>query len=64
VRVVPVSDPRTLRELAAAIEARDPSRQARAGLSPEALEELAAMVVAGRHPTIGWWRRHLHGGSS
>jgi hypothetical protein len=50
-----------LRELAALIEAREPDRggsaQARRRLSPEALNELADMLIAGKRPTIGWWKR-------
>lgn len=30
---------------------------ARRRLSPEKIEELAAMVAAGKIPTVGWWRR-------
>jgi hypothetical protein len=63
VRVLPVSDPRILRELAALLEEREPNRagstQARRSLDLDSLKELADMLGAGKHPTIGWWRRHL-----
>jgi hypothetical protein len=57
VRTMPTTDPATLRELAAIIEHRQTRLRAR--LSAEKLEELADMVMAGRTPTIGWWRRAL-----
>jgi hypothetical protein len=59
VRVVPVSDPATLRHLAAAIEMQDPRPRAVARLADEKLAELATMVVTGRTPTLGWWRQAL-----
>jgi hypothetical protein len=59
VRVVPVSDPATLRHLAAAIEMQDPRRRAVVRLSDEKLAELADMVSAGQSPTVGWWSRAM-----
>jgi hypothetical protein len=65
---VPSTSPEILRELAALLEDRQPnragSRRARRSLSPEALEELADMLAAGKRPTVGWWRRHLSKESS
>jgi hypothetical protein len=64
---LPSTSPEILRELAALIESREPNRagspEARRSLSPEALEELAAMLGAGRRPTVGWWCRHLDKGA-
>lgn len=34
-----------------------PQLVARRGLSVEKREELAVMLLAGRRPTAGWWRR-------
>jgi hypothetical protein len=59
VRVLPVSDPATLRHLAALIESRDPRRRALAQLSEAKLGELADMVARKRTPSLGWWRRAL-----
>lgn len=50
--------PRTLRELAALKEARDPSRLARLELDDEAIESLASILLKGDRPSVGWWRRH------
>jgi hypothetical protein len=50
--------PSTLRHVAAAMEARDPRLVARRRLSEASLCELADMILEGRTPTIGWWRRH------
>lgn len=47
-----------LRHLAAAIEARSPTRRALRNLSPEAIEELAEMLVRGDSPTVGWFEKH------
>ena len=58
VRIVGVSNPATLRELAALIERRRPARP-RARLSDEKLAELEDMVCSGKTPTVGWWRRAL-----
>jgi hypothetical protein len=54
---MPSMSPAVLRELAAIIEAREPRRRAIAALSPEKLEELADMLIAGKRPTVGWWQR-------
>ncbi len=51
--------PRFLRELAAAIEARQPDAVAIRMLSRERLDQLADMLISGKKPTIGWWRRSL-----
>jgi hypothetical protein len=51
--------PTTLRELASLIERRDPALVARRQLSPEGLERLAEILLAGSSPTVGFWRREL-----
>lgn len=51
--------PRTLRDLAAAIEARTPAARARGTLSAEGVDRLAGILLAGTTPTIGFYRRHL-----
>jgi hypothetical protein len=50
--------PEALRHLASLKEAERPRLIARRNLSPASVEELAAMLAAGRRPTIGWWMRH------
>jgi len=50
--------PKTLRNLAAAIEGQDPQRAARHELTPEGVERLAEILLAGSQPTIGFWRRY------
>lgn len=50
--------PSTLRDLAAAIEGRDPQRVARRELSDEGVERLADILLAGSEPTVGFWRRY------
>ncbi|HVA04761.1 MAG TPA: hypothetical protein VMU64_13575 [Acidimicrobiales bacterium] len=50
--------PSDLRHLAAAIDGMDPAHQPRRRLTQEAAGELAEMLVAGKVPTIGWWRKH------
>jgi hypothetical protein len=47
----------TLRELAAAKEWHTPTAKARRDLSLESVDELALMLMAGKYPTVGWWRR-------
>ena len=49
--------PDTLRHLACLMERERPPRVARRRLSEASVEELAEMIVEGRTPTIGWWRR-------
>jgi hypothetical protein len=56
---LPSTSPEVLRELAAVIEKRDPARRARQSLTPESLEELADMLLAGKRPSLGWWVRNL-----
>ncbi len=51
-----VLEPRTLRELAAVIETRRP--QPRHDLTPEGVDKLADILLAGSSPTIGFWRRY------
>lgn len=51
--------PAELRHLAAALEARDPELVARQQLTSQDVEELGDMLIAGRRPTIGWWKRRL-----
>ena len=46
-----------LRHLAGIMEANRPGRIARRRLSEASRDELAEMLVDGRIPTIGWWRR-------
>jgi hypothetical protein len=55
--LVPVRDPAVLRELAWLIEHRNPRPSAVAALSDAKQDELLAMLVDGKVPTIGWWRR-------
>jgi hypothetical protein len=50
-------DAPTLRHLAAVKEAQDPARLARQALTPEGIDRLAEILLAGDKPTIGWWRR-------
>lgn len=50
--------PKTLRDLAAAIEYRSPQAQARRELTPEGIELLADILLAGSQPTIGFFRRY------
>ena len=50
--------PDELRHLAAIRDAERPGSIARRSLSNRSAEELADMIVGGRRPTIGWWRRH------
>ncbi len=52
-------DPRTLRDVADLIEARAGAHNPRRRLPPEALDQLADMLAAGRRPALGWWRRCL-----
>ncbi len=49
--------PDELRHLAAIMDAQRPGATARRRLSEASVEELAAMIVAGKRPTVGWWRR-------
>ncbi|MGO8873692.1 MAG: hypothetical protein ACLQPH_20280 [Acidimicrobiales bacterium] len=58
VTIAPTRDPLILRDLAAAIQGNSHSARARRSLSPESVEELAAMITVGKVPTVGWWRRH------
>jgi hypothetical protein len=50
-------DASTLRELADLKERQDPRRRAIHKLSPEGLDRLAEILLAGSQPTIGFWRR-------
>ncbi len=50
-------DADSLRHLASLMEQDRPSRARRRRLSEAGVEELAEMIVAGRVPTMGWWRR-------
>ena len=61
-RILEHLSPRTLRDLAAALEARTPAVQARGTLSAEGVDELADILVAGDSPTIGFYRRYLAAG--
>ena len=47
-----------LRHLAYLKEASSPQLTARQRLDEAGVDELAEMLVAGRRPTLGWWRRH------
>jgi hypothetical protein len=51
--------PRTLRDLAAALEARTPAVRARGTLPAEGVAELADILISGTAPTIGFYRRYL-----
>ncbi len=50
--------PKTLRDLAAAIEWRSPQATARRELTPEGIERLADILLAGSAPTVGFFLRH------
>ena len=54
-------DPSTLRELASVIEGQDPERRALRELTPEGVERLAEILIAGGRPTAGFWRRYRVG---
>ena len=53
--------PTQLRHLAALLEADAPGLRARRSLDEAGVEELAQMIVDGRTPTAGFWRRHAIG---
>jgi hypothetical protein len=57
-RAARILDPSTLRHLASAIEARSPEMVARRALTPEGVERLAEILLAGGKPTVGFWRRY------
>ncbi|MGA8724140.1 MAG: hypothetical protein WB565_03810 [Acidimicrobiales bacterium] len=46
-----------LRHLAALKESAAPGMRARHNLDDKSAEELAQMLLDGRTPTVGWWRR-------
>ena len=50
--------PKTLRDLAAAIEARSPEATARRVLSDEGIDRLADLLIDGQTPTIGLFRKY------
>ena len=50
--------PATLRDLAAAIEARSPRRLAHARLTPAGIERITDILLDGATPTVGLFRRH------
>lgn len=50
--------PKSLRDLAAALDWHSPQMVARRDLSPESIDELALMLLAYKKPTVGWWQRH------
>ena len=50
--------PRILREVASAMEAMSPEKRAVDELSPEGIEVLAGILMAGGKPTVGFWRRY------
>ena len=52
--------PATLREMASAMEERAPIRVACRQLDAVGIDALAEMLLAGKTPTLGWWRRHAH----
>jgi hypothetical protein len=51
-------EPRTLRELAAVIEYRSPRARARRELTPEGIEKLADILLAGSQPTCGFFLKN------
>jgi hypothetical protein len=57
VRILPVSDPETLSELAALLRCRRQDADPRTRLDDYALGQMGDMVMAGRVPALGWWRR-------
>jgi hypothetical protein len=59
-RMFPSTVPEMLREIAAIYRARGRrSWRAYQSLSPESLEELADLLLAGKRPSLGWWQKHL-----
>ena len=58
VALVTLFTPDQLRHLAALKDADSPGMRARRHLDEASVDELADMLVAGKTPTIGWWRRH------
>jgi hypothetical protein len=50
--------PKDLRDLAAAIEWRSPQAWARRELTPEGVERLADIYLAGSSPTVGFFLRY------
>ena len=50
--------PRTLREVAAAMEAMSPEKRAVDELSHEGIDRLASILMAGSRPTIAFWRKY------
>jgi hypothetical protein len=54
-------NPSTLRDLAAAIDYGSPKAKARRELTPDGIERLAALLVCGGTPTVGFFLRHKVG---
>jgi hypothetical protein len=50
--------PSGLRHMASLMEVKSPGMIARRRLSETSVNALAEMYVAGKTPTVGWWRRH------
>jgi hypothetical protein len=50
-------EPRVLRDLAAAIEARDPENRLRRSLPATAVDELSQLIHAGLEPDASWWHK-------
>ena len=50
-------DPAMLRELASLVEQQSPEMRARQRLDEEGREALFQMLLLGKRPTVGWWRR-------
>jgi hypothetical protein len=51
--------PSALRELASIMEYESPGMIARRRLSSTSVNALAEILVSGRRPTVGWWKRQL-----
>ncbi len=50
--------PKTLHDLAAAIEYRSPAARARRALTDEGIERLADVLLSGSLPTVGLFTRY------
>ena len=56
--LIDLFSPDELRQLAHLKEALSPRMTARQRLNEAGVDELDEMLVAGRRPTVEWWRRH------
>jgi hypothetical protein len=51
-------DAPTLRHHASLKDAQDPQLVARRALTPQGVDRLAEILLAGGKPTVGFWRRY------